>query len=98
MPDNWGFVFAAYGLALVVLVLYWRFLVRRERELTEGRQIAEHGTGLSTPRAGHPTACTRGQSPATSPNSRIAKGRAFGAPPRLSQATPGPSRPRRPSP
>jgi drug/metabolite transporter superfamily protein YnfA len=56
MPDNWGFVFAAYGLALVVLVLYWRFLVRRERELTEGRQIAEHGTGLSTPRAGHPAA------------------------------------------
>jgi drug/metabolite transporter superfamily protein YnfA len=56
MPDNWGFVFAAYGLALVVLVLYWRFLVRRERELTEGRQIAERGTGLSTPRAGHPTA------------------------------------------
>jgi len=56
MPDNWGFVFAAYGLALVVLVLYWRFLVRRERELTEGRQIAAHGTGLSTPRAGHPTA------------------------------------------
>jgi len=34
MPDNWGFVAAAYGLAAVVLAGYWRRLVRRERELT----------------------------------------------------------------
>jgi len=33
MPDNWGFVVAAYGLAAVVLAGYWRRLVRREREL-----------------------------------------------------------------
>jgi hypothetical protein len=33
MPDNWGFVFAAYGLALVLLGGYWRRLVHREREL-----------------------------------------------------------------
>jgi hypothetical protein len=33
MPDNWGFVLAAYGLAAVVLVAYWRRLVRRERAL-----------------------------------------------------------------
>ncbi len=33
MPDNWGFVLAAYGLAAVVLVGYWRRLARREREL-----------------------------------------------------------------
>ena len=36
--DHWGFVVAAYGLAAVVLVGYWRRLVRRERELTgDGR-------------------------------------------------------------
>ena len=33
MPDNWTFVFAAYGLAGLVLGGYWRRLVRREREL-----------------------------------------------------------------
>ena len=33
MPDNWGFVLAAYGLAAVVLVAYWRRLARREKEL-----------------------------------------------------------------
>ena len=40
MPDNWGFVAAAYGLTAVVLVVYWRRLARRERELdaTRGRK------------------------------------------------------------
>jgi hypothetical protein len=33
MPDNWGFVVAAYLLALLVLGGYWRRLARREREL-----------------------------------------------------------------
>ena len=33
--DHWGFVLAAYGLAAVVLALYWRHLCRRERELSE---------------------------------------------------------------
>ena len=33
--DHWGFVLAAYGLAAVVLALYWRRLCRRERELSE---------------------------------------------------------------
>jgi hypothetical protein len=37
MPDNWGFVAAAYGLTTVVLVVYWRRLVRRERELDAAR-------------------------------------------------------------
>jgi len=39
MPDNWGFVLAAYGLAAVVLGGYWRRLVRRHRDLeaAEGR-------------------------------------------------------------
>ena len=31
--DYWGFVAAAYGLAVVVLGGYWRALVRRERRL-----------------------------------------------------------------
>jgi hypothetical protein len=33
MPDNWGFVAAAYGLAALVLGGYWHYLRRREREL-----------------------------------------------------------------
>lgn len=37
MPDNWGFVVGAYGLAAVVLGGYWRRLARRERELRRPR-------------------------------------------------------------
>jgi hypothetical protein len=33
MPDNWTFVFAAYALTATVLGLYWRHLVRKEKEL-----------------------------------------------------------------
>lgn len=33
MPDNWGFVAAAYGLAALLLGGHWRWLCRREREL-----------------------------------------------------------------
>ena len=33
MPDNWGFVVAAYAVAVVVLGGYWRMLNRRERDL-----------------------------------------------------------------
>jgi hypothetical protein len=33
MPDNWGFVLAAYGLAAAVLIGYWRRLARKERDL-----------------------------------------------------------------
>ena len=39
MPDNWGFVLAAYGLAAVVLIAYWRFLFRREKELEDAATI-----------------------------------------------------------
>jgi hypothetical protein len=35
MPDNWGFVAAAYGLTAVVLGIYWRRLVRKEKELKQ---------------------------------------------------------------
>ncbi|HSE93257.1 MAG TPA: hypothetical protein VLF19_08120 [Methylomirabilota bacterium] len=34
MPDNWGYVFAAYGLAAFVLAAYWRHLVRLDRALS----------------------------------------------------------------
>lgn len=34
MPDNWVYVFAAYGLAAFVLMAYWRHLVRLERDLS----------------------------------------------------------------
>jgi hypothetical protein len=33
MTDHWGFVVAAYSLAVVVLGGYWRRLVRKEKEL-----------------------------------------------------------------
>lgn len=33
MPDNWGFVFAAYAIVAVVLLGYWRHLLRRGGEL-----------------------------------------------------------------
>jgi hypothetical protein len=32
MPDNWGFVAAAYLLTALVLGAYWQRLVRKERE------------------------------------------------------------------
>ncbi len=41
MPDNWGFVIAAYGLAAVVLILYWRFLSRREKELDDAHAVRQ---------------------------------------------------------
>jgi hypothetical protein len=34
MPDHWGYVAAAYAVAVLVFGGYWRRLVRRERELT----------------------------------------------------------------
>ena len=54
MPDNWAFVLAAYGLAVVVLLAYWRFLVRREHELEDAgamRQQLHHGSDASEPQA-----------------------------------------------
>ena len=65
MPDNWGFVFAAYGLTAVVLALYWRHLVRKEKDLQ--RQVPRGGstptttaaeTGSARLVAGSPTAHT----------------------------------------
>lgn len=36
MPDNWGFVLAAYGLTGLALGIYWRWLARREQALGSG--------------------------------------------------------------
>jgi hypothetical protein len=40
MPDNWSYVVAAYGLAAVALLGYWRYLSARARTLAE-RKHAE---------------------------------------------------------
>lgn len=31
MPDNWSYVFAAYGVAAVAFIGYWRYLAARAR-------------------------------------------------------------------
>lgn len=33
MPDNWSYVFAAYGLAAGALLVYWRHLAGRAKSL-----------------------------------------------------------------
>jgi hypothetical protein len=38
MPDNWSYVVAAYGLAAVALLGYWRYLSARARALAERKQ------------------------------------------------------------
>ena len=35
MPDNWTFVLAAYGVAVLLLGGYWRSLQKREREASQ---------------------------------------------------------------
>jgi hypothetical protein len=53
MPDNWGFVAAAYGLAAVVFLGYWRRLGKKEREITTLR--SDRTTRSHSPsRTGHP--------------------------------------------
>jgi hypothetical protein len=73
MPDNWGFVAAAYALAAIVLGAYWRMLVRKEREVNAVRT----GAGNSKTGAGvrnDPTGRSRPESepghPRTEPASR----------------------------
>jgi len=53
MPDNWGFVLAAYGLAAFVFLGYWRWLIRKEhdlRALRSDRAMRSH----SPSRTAHP--------------------------------------------
>jgi hypothetical protein len=44
MPDNWGFVLAAYGFAVLLLGGYWRHLSRRGHELGELKRRREKQT------------------------------------------------------
>ncbi len=63
MPDHWGFVVAAYGLAALVLGAYWRRLVRRERELAPAEETpAATPPGTEADRAA-PAAVRRGAPP-----------------------------------
>jgi hypothetical protein len=66
MPDNWPFVVAAYGLAAVVLALYWRFLARREKELEDAgvvRQQLSQGSNLSSHARTEPGSTPESRSP-----------------------------------
>lgn len=67
MPDNWGFVAAAYGLTALVLGLYWRRLVRREQEIDRAGEARAR-----TPRAaaGATTAAERSRQPSRSGHPR----------------------------
>jgi hypothetical protein len=38
MPDHWSYVLAAYGVAAVALIAYWRYLAAKARGLTEARR------------------------------------------------------------
>jgi hypothetical protein len=40
MPDHWGYVALAYGIAAVAFLVYWRRLSRRTREarVRKGRE------------------------------------------------------------
>ena len=49
MPDNWGFVAAAYALAALVFAAYWRRLARRERELRTLRSRQPSTSGHPRP-------------------------------------------------
>ena len=37
MPDHWGYVLAAYGLAAAAFLGYWQHLLRRGRDLAARR-------------------------------------------------------------
>jgi hypothetical protein len=50
MPDNWSFVAAAYGLTGLVLGLYWRHLVRKEKEVTTAAHTERTAVSSSSDR------------------------------------------------
>ena len=54
MPDNWGFVLAAYALAALVLGGYWRRLEKREREAKRERGAKTRAPSPRAPVSGHP--------------------------------------------
>jgi len=69
MPDNWGFVAAAYGLTAAVLLLYWRRLVRKEKELTAGKRI-RHGHN-QPPSDSAPSVAERSHQPSRTAHPRL---------------------------
>jgi len=57
MPDNWGFVAAAYGLTAAVLLWYWRRLAKQERELERvntGSETTVAERSREPSKTGHP--------------------------------------------
>ena len=53
MPDHWSFVAAAYGLTSAVLLIYWRRLATKEREVEASKRLnAERSREPSI--TGHP--------------------------------------------
>jgi hypothetical protein len=50
MPDNWTFVAAAYAVAAVAFGAYWRWLGRKERDITtlRGRNDGRNPAGRPT--------------------------------------------------
>jgi hypothetical protein len=55
MPDNWGFVVAAYLVTALALGAYWRGLGRRERELAGLADRPEPGGTGPSPRRRDPS-------------------------------------------
>ena len=41
MPENWSYVLAAYGVAAVVLIGYWRYLSLRAHALADAKRKGE---------------------------------------------------------
>jgi len=77
MPDNWGYVLAAYALTAVVLGVYWRRLVRKERELRRGTTAgsAANVAGSARVVAGTVTANTERARQSSSSDHEIAERR-----------------------
>jgi hypothetical protein len=52
MPDNWGFVAAAYAVTAGILAGYWRMLARKDRALTGLRPGPRARVGAGASAAG----------------------------------------------
>ena len=64
MPDNWIYVLAAYGIAAVAVVGYWRYLLARGRTLHDGRRRSIQ-PGLTSPTVGSEGEPSGGRGPGT---------------------------------
>ena len=59
MPDHWGFVVAAYGIAAVALGMYWRRLVQRDRQLDAARAVPRARSAARAALAREPAAASK---------------------------------------